>query len=241
MQAKAWFVLMSLGMACALSACARPITYSAETIDARVVDADTKQPLEGVVVVAHWVLEGGIHVDRVGDLVVLEAVTDKNGQFHFPAWGPIRHWSRSRLTYMDPQLLIFKSGYEFRRLANPLTKEALEGKPDPVRRSRWNGGTIELKPFRETEETKKDLLRNFGYLNSNVESIVRDPKTCNWKKIPKMLLAIREQKNFFIEKGIRGSAFGISSVDQYLLHNSEKISHEGGSSCGSPKEFFGPN
>lgn len=162
MKRNPYFLLLLLWALAVLPACAGPVTYSAESIEAWVVDAETKQPIEGAVVVAHWVLEGPTLVDikvrQAGDLVVLEAVTDKDGRFHFPGWGPIRHWGRSRLTYLDPELIVFKSGYEYRRLANPITKEAIEGKPYPIRRSQWNGKTIELKKFSGTAKQRLQML-----------------------------------------------------------------------------------
>ena len=203
-------------------ACATPVTYSAESIEARIVDADTKQPLEGVIVVAHWVLEGGIHVDRVGELVILETVTDKTGRFYFSGWGPIRHWKRSRLTNMDPELLLFKSGYEHKRLANPSTKEAIEGKPYPVRRSQWSGKTIELKPFKGTAQQYADHL---GSLNNNLYPLLGS-ETCDWKKIPLMLLALTEQSRAFRKLRIEA----LYDVDLYLPISERK--------CGSPSAFF---
>lgn len=193
----------------ALPACATPVTYSAEAIEAWVIDADTKRPLEGVVVVAHWVLEGGIHVDRVGELVILETVTDKNGRFYFSGWGPIRHWKRSRLTNMDPELLIFKSSYAYQRLANPSTKEAIEGKPYPVRRSVWNGKTIELKSFKGTQEeyarhlSSLDIYLRFAYDNEN----------CEMKQVPRMVVALHHEEKRFREAKVYSS---LTSLNRYL-------------------------
>lgn len=220
------------------SACALTLTYSADAIEAHIIDADTKQPLAGVIVTANWELEQGSYGGNrpIGQLVILETVTDKDGKFTFPAWGP-KLALLGHLVNKDPQLLIFKSGYESQQLTNtPLANYNKSSK----RHSEWHGRTIGLKPFRGTGEGK-DLLRDFKNLNSSVESVIREAEACNWKKIPKMLLAIRKQKTFLIGKGITGGPFGISSVDQYLLDNSEKFAHEGGLACGSPKDFFGSN
>lgn len=192
MRAKVMRLLTVLTLMSVMPACAMPITYSAESIEAWVVDAETKKPIEGAVVVAHWVLEGGIHVDRVGDLVVVEMVTNKDGRFYFPAWGPIRHWNRSRLTNMDPEILIFKGGYKNRRLANPSTKESIEGKPYPVRRSFWNGKTIELKRLKGTATEQFKELFNFS---KNVESFtVRHPEPCNWLQVPQTLRMMMRER-----------------------------------------------
>jgi hypothetical protein len=207
-----------------VNACAGPITYSAEPIEAWIVDAETKKPLEGVVVVAHWVLEGGIHVDRVGDLVIQETLTDKNGRFYFPAWGPIRHWKLSRLTYMDPEILIFKAGYDFRRLDNPPTKEAIEGKPYPVRRSQWNGKTIELKPIEGYVEARFKVLLSFS---KSVESFaIHYPEPCNWIEIPQTLeVMLRERIN--IERAGITSTWD-RTLDKQLLDGEAHFS----STCG---------
>src|SRR5947209_3399798 len=81
--------------------------YSAEPITATVVDADTKEPLEGVVVVAHWEMKGGLEGGNVeGEVMIMEAVTDAQGKFHFPAWGPKKVYvgfSNAQLTNDIPE------------------------------------------------------------------------------------------------------------------------------------------
>ena len=64
-----------------------PLFYSAKEINGAVVDGETGKPLEGVVVVAQWIYwcPGGGHYMRIK---VIEAVTDKDGRYHIPAWGP---------------------------------------------------------------------------------------------------------------------------------------------------------
>src|SRR3989442_12447607 len=96
-----------------LQACAfvLPPMYSAEGIEAWVVDEDSGQPLEGGVVVANWELMGGLHPDTVGQLMVMETVTDANGRFSFPAWGPKLRPPGGYLDSHDPALTLFKSGY----------------------------------------------------------------------------------------------------------------------------------
>lgn len=228
-------IVLMLALLTPLQSCA--FFYTAKPIEAWVVDAETKKPLDGVIVVAHWQLKGGLEGGNpVGQMMVMETVTDKNGRFYFPGWGPkLRPWY-GELKNQSPGILLFKSGYEHRNLYNIRTRKDAGG----ALSSEWNGKMIELKPFGEKREIK-DILRDFEHLNSSVETIVRDAKSCNWKKIPKMLLAIRKQRLFLLVKNIIGLPFGISSVDQYLLDNSEKFSHEGGAACGSPEQFFRTN
>ncbi|MHB8535099.1 MAG: peptidase associated/transthyretin-like domain-containing protein [Sulfuricaulis sp.] len=151
-------ILFVLGALVSLPACAGPLTYSAEPIEAWVVDAKTKQPLEGVVVTANWQLEEGTLGGSVpaGQLMVLESVTDKNGRFFFPAWGPKRV-PKGHLVNDDPQLLLFMSGYEYQRLNNPYSSNR-ELRLRPVRRSVWSGRTIELKKFVGTPKQRLEML-----------------------------------------------------------------------------------
>lgn len=211
-----------------LPACAGPVTYQAEPIEAWVVDANTRQPLEGVVVVAHWVLEGGLHTDRVGDLVILETVTDKQGRLHFPAWGPIRHWKTSRLTYMDPRILIFKNGYEYAVFSNRLTTDALKGEGGPIRRSDLNGKTVGLIPFKGTDEKYAELVHNLD----NQMRFARYGDSCEWQKVPRMLVELHRMSEQFESKGIKIKGWQIGARIRKVtdVDNQDK--------CGSAKEFF---
>lgn len=229
-----------------LSACARQ--YSAEPIEAWVVDAETKQPLEGVIVVAHWQLFYSTVGGRVpGDqLMVLEAVTDKDGKFTFPAWGPkkvpkykpqkgdvwIAHIPflvpDSYLDDRDPALILFKPGYEYRRLQNPSRSTTDHS---TVRRSMWNGKTIELKKFKGSLE---EQLENFRDINNDLEFSTDTPEKCDWKKIPKIVVAVSQQRRIFEENGIHD----VSSLDQHLISNDEYYAKKGGKQCGLPSAFI---
>lgn len=223
-----------LGMLCPLHACSDvPKQYAAEAIEASVVDAETKKPLEGVVVTANWQLEEGtLGGNRsAGQLMVMEAVTDKNGRFAFPAWGPKWIW-KGFLVNADPKLLLFKSGYEYRELYNEYSG-APELRTRKLRYSDWNGKTIVLKPFRETLAKYKE---HFEDLNSALEHITTDdPNECYWKKIPKMIRAMNRERERLIAQGVNPHT--LSSIDKELLMNDKYFTEKGG--CGSPKTFFG--
>lgn len=146
-----------------------PSRYSAEAIEAWVIDAETKKPLEGVIVVAHWQLFYSTVGGRVpaGQLEIMETVTDNNGRFYFPAWGPkkVPKYKPQKgdiwIAYIpflapdgylddsDPALLLFKPGYEYAGLQNPTRSHTDHS---PVRRSVWNGKTIQMTKFMGTPE-----------------------------------------------------------------------------------------
>ena len=135
---------LSLLLLCSVFACAfAPPLYWGEDIHGRVVDAENGAPIEGAVVLADWKLYGGGigHGGHRNSLFVAEMLTNGNGEFSFGKWGPkLRPLSNA----LDnaPWLVVFKSGYEHRFLPNEHDSNWF------VRRSDWDGKTIELKRFR---------------------------------------------------------------------------------------------
>src|SRR6266850_4007136 len=141
-------VLIGLVLSCLLPLEACSMTYRAEPIEAWVVDAETAQPVEGAVVVAHWELEIGQVFNNApaGQIMVMETVNDQKGRFYFPEWGPkstpltFPHpLETPHLEHRDPQLLFFKPGYKWLGLAN--YPSATYSK-DSLRKSDWNGKII---------------------------------------------------------------------------------------------------
>src|SRR3989304_3297455 len=95
-----------------------PWSYIAEPIEGRVVDKETGQPIEGAVVVAQWILAKPLEGHSVDHWVVIEAITDTEGRYHIPGWGPkTRPWNRWLSNY-DPKLVVFKLGYWPKKLIN---------------------------------------------------------------------------------------------------------------------------
>src|SRR5438309_2927823 len=131
-----------------------PPIYWGEAIHARVVDADSGQPVADAVVVADWKLYGGGvgHGGHHRSLFAQEAVTGMQGEFTIAAWGPTR---RPMFAILDtaPWLGIFKTGYDHRFLWNEHASNAF------VRRSDWNNRTIQLKRTRRTNEARIETLR----------------------------------------------------------------------------------
>lgn len=245
--------LLMAGTLLPLTACATgyPRHYSAEAIAAKVIDAETKQPLEGVIVVAHWQLYYSSVGGRVqaGQLEVMETVTGPDGVFAFPAWGPKKVpryqpkegdvWLAhvpgfapdAYLDSSDPELILFKSSYKYRRLQNPLLSTVDHS---PVRRSMWNGRTIELKPFKGTIQAYKN---HFEYLNKELERVATDnPEDCNWKKLSKTIVAISRERKVLEEEGVNPHT--LFSIDKELILNDEHYTKKGKASCGSPKMFL---
>ena len=196
--------------------------YAAAPIQAWVIDAETKQPIEGVIVVALWRLKGGRGGgDTVGFAHILETVTDQNGRFAFPSWGP-KTFLRGHLEYEDPAILLFKPGYQYRPLFNAFDFSNRYNKPSR-RTSRWDGKKITFKRFRGSLKEYYD--KYVSLLNNSLYEIANSDK-CEWKKIPRMILALSQVKKQLRKNGIIRSLYSPS----YLPTDEEK--------CGSPKVFF---
>jgi hypothetical protein len=85
---KAILLSLLLGLSFTQAACEGQLRHSSEPIEAWVIDAETKKPLEGVIVTANWELTGGWEGSYPkGQMMVMEAVSDANGRFRFPGWG----------------------------------------------------------------------------------------------------------------------------------------------------------
>ncbi len=223
-----FFILLAVALT--LSACIEaPHQYSAEATTAKVVDADTKKPIAGVIVTANWQLEQGTVGGNVpvGQIMVMEAVTDKDGKFTFPAWGP--KWTfKGHLVIDDPQLLLFKGGYEYRGLQNEVTTRYNKGS---LRHSDWNGKTIDLKPLggADIQIQYKNLL-GFSKEVDNFSTWHIDP--CQWTNLPLAVNTIRQERKKFEAQGM--SSPWDRTFDQRLLDGEQYFFK----TCGSAAQKF---
>jgi len=181
-----------------------------------------------------------------GQMMVMETVTDKNGRFYFPAWGPkpipsynitARDWQEAlylslfpvelHLVYRDPRLLLFKRDYKYVGLENKLITNYNKGS---LRRSDWNGKTIKMEQFKGTFEEYANHLDDMSiYLR-----FAYSGKDCEWKQVPRMIAALH-RVSLEVEaqdvklRGWRGGA-RIYKIDDIKIPKD--------SQCGSVQEFF---
>jgi len=182
--------LLLLSIGCAVG----PLVYSQDAIEARVVDRETKEPLEGVGVLAVWYLYDGLAADTNEMLRYDDAVTDKDGRFRLEKWGPLLRNPRYRLETFDPEIFLVKSGYLKISLNNNSVssvdekQERYEIKPpgqgDAETRSLhwtidsyskkskrpcyWNGKTIGLERAATSKAEADALSFNTPYLQNRV-------------------------------------------------------------------------
>lgn len=230
--ARATFLILVL----IFNGCALGGAYSAKSIEGWVVDAQTKQPLEGVVVVAGWMLEGGpFEMQSLEYLTVMETVTDPAGRYAFPAWGPKsipKHLPlNAHFVAEDPGLHFFKSGYQFDARSNELIE--LDRFGPSLRDSRWNGKTIGLKPVTDMQMRRQ----SWTSLESALYTYESTVGPCYWRQIPNAVIA--EHREFEILKAakVASNSVGKSKLGFMLAYQEDYYAKEH-PKCGSPKAFF---
>jgi hypothetical protein len=100
-------MLLLIGILLFLPSCAHAVRYDGP-YSGKVIDAETKEPIEGVVVLGVWYTAQFSPAGATHNFYdAMETVTDKNGEFSIPGMG-LRVLSNLKLR----QIVIFKAGYE---------------------------------------------------------------------------------------------------------------------------------
>jgi len=166
----------------------QPLWYRADPIEAWVVDEATGEPLGGVIVVAHWQLVNSPGGGPVGQMAVMETVTDEAGRFAFPGWGPKLRPPWGVLIDDDPEVMLFKSGYVYDLLSNRGRR------PEESRRVRrkaaWNGTKVEMRPCSGAETQCEERLR---YLTMFTYGFPFN-KQCDWRRMRRLLRAFATER-----------------------------------------------
>jgi len=205
---KAWTAATFL-----LTACSH---YSAEPTEGWIIDADTKQPMEDVIVVANWQL----HKSTVGEKIpadhlhIMETLTDRNGRYYFEGWEP-RAAQWGFFIDRDPELLFYKEGYQYLGLKNPLRSEIDTSK---VRQSVWTGKTIELKRF---DGNLEDYATHLSSLYASMRTILHGSR-CEWKSTPQLVLAVAEQEKIFRENNVHNVLTSLADISGYFCGSAEE-------------------
>ena len=179
----------------------RERTYSAEPITAWVVDKETRQGIPGVNVVAVWELDGGLEGHVVGVFKVLETVSDDDGKFHFPAWGPETRKVNGVIRGGAPRLLLFKHGY--RPDGMPNMNSLLTEAPSTMR-SEWNGRQWPLERYRGMfTDYASDVAGRIDAQMGFYENL----QPCLWRDLPQLRLFMKSENR----------ALRLNETDQTLV------------------------
>ena len=198
-----------------------PPFYWALPVHGQVIDADTGQPLEGVIVAAHWELrDTGWTGSPVGQVAVMEDVTDNKGAFSFRWWRPRLRWRFWGLLRSDaPGLLFFKSGYKWESCSN----QGVDYVYYPFPSSDCDETIMKLKEFHGNKKEYGEHLGSFDVsLSFATGGSARD---CEWKKIPRLLAALHREQEQLRKERIYS---GLSPIETMPNQNR----------CGSAEKFL---
>lgn len=189
-----------------LTGCA---TYSAKEIHGQVVDDATGAPLGGVVIVAQWLLERSMVGDDKALLKVMETVTDKNGNYAFPAWGPVSLPQRADFRAgRDPRVAYFKVGYWPAYEQNELLSD-IRYRATPLGGFQGNGKVVRLKKWNGEGQEYWDEIR---VLAGNMPAYYG----ADWRNYPRMTWAIEQENRQYMASGKH--FFGIQ-VEGFMFEN----------------------
>ncbi|MFO1304395.1 MAG: carboxypeptidase-like regulatory domain-containing protein [Burkholderiales bacterium] len=160
--------------------------YSADPITAWVVDADTGRPIEGANVLAMWEMKYGLENHGTNYAMVLDAVTDAEGKFSLPGWGPKAIKAQGALGTGAPRFVILRYGYRLAMGGNRFEPDqGQQGKT----KSDWDGKHFKMQKFQGSDEQYADYLG--GQLRWELERIQRNG--CHATEVPRFLLAMDQQ------------------------------------------------
>lgn len=175
--------------------------YQAAPISGKVVDKETGKPVEGVHVAVYWQLYsdsiGGLGGRVASDVIgVSETVTDEDGIYHIPGWGP-KVVKGNYLGEESPMIGFYKTGYEFKEVYNSnmtllVNKDYIsEGyeysknktEKGDIYTSNWDGVVIKLdKEKYDTKEIISNLENTYRFIKQVVNG-----KECESKIINKFI------------------------------------------------------
>jgi hypothetical protein len=198
------------------------VFYSPE-IHSRVVAPDGA-PIAGAIVLISWTVAHYVSDTSLRQAAIAEVVTDTDGQFRIPAWGP-RLVADGWISVDEPTTRIYKRGFVPRVVKN------YEGVPmsgaKSIIRYLFQDRAIVLQPFegslQQYENTFNPLLLSLGHIYDG-----RGTAFCYWRQTPRMLLALQDLK---LEMAAQGAGYSFPSAENYAsTHTKEK--------CGDAHQFF---
>jgi len=193
------------------------VYLGAEEIHGWAVDSKTKEPIENVIVLAIWELEGGLHVDHTANIMIMETVTNNKGYYFFESWGP-RFTMQGRMDELSPKLVFYKFGYDDKYLFNHQRFPVVDYDV-----SRHTGKNIELEIFngqpKEYERRTRGVDEHLGAYKN------RSALQCTWTEIPRFTVEMLKLGEYFSSNYV-ASGFGT-------------INNLNASGCGDAEEILG--
>lgn len=189
-----WFVLAIIIVGFVVGC---PLFYMSGSVDGRIIDESTGQPIAIAHIVGIWELEGGlIEHAYLGPLYFEETITDDDGRYHLNGFF-IRfiapNLMLAQLENNDPIIYIFAVGYQpTGRLG---TRFAPPNYGGIYRKSPLNGRDIALK--RMSEMTKPEASK----WNDTVDRMKNDLHRCDLAELPQIVTLLKKMQEEFKKVG----------------------------------------
>lgn len=221
------FLVVLIALVLLLAGCNSPV-FIIEPFEARVVDADTGEPIQGAYVVANWALfeaGGTMHTVRIfrEQLAVKETATDQNGRFSFEGFTKTNP-KLLELYWENPQVIIFKPGFEYSHWVN--TCRLVGDHCANI----WHlasvaGKTVKLKKLNDEMRKKDQTYTAYSGLTTHLRDVIR---SCNAQQIPNFIVAAEAERKRTEAEGYRWAA-DLPSLD--AIDNLK-------TNCGTGREYF---
>ncbi len=191
-----------------------PIVWYSPAIRARVV-TQAGTPVAGAVVVGSWNIEGAMNGATRGQLALAEVLTDHEGWFRIPAWGPRFTWSGS-VRETDPTVRIFHPNF------SPLIlRNAVVGmRPAPrIIHFRYQDQNLVLQPLLPSAVERQAALDN---VVRSLIWVLRPPtaKRCYVQKIP---LLIEELLHAQQRLEAEGGGKSLDPIEGYFAQSKHQL------------------
>jgi hypothetical protein len=214
-----------LASLCLATAQAMAATYAAKASHGWIVDATTRVPLPGVVVVAQWALEFGMEGGSAYSWVVRETVTGPDGRFDLAAWGPMPTPaflpSEARLKGRDPRIVHFKDGYAGTQVSQSQADKAYTRAREypttgpAVREWYLNGETISYRSATGDPDRAAAEVQSFDLFLRSLHG-----SACLYLDIPQALQALRNARERLQAESPKASErfrYGRPAYDRWLI------------------------
>jgi hypothetical protein len=142
---------------CFMTGCdSSPVHFQSQEVSGTVVDKQTSQPMPDVTVTVRWAAlhsTGNEHNPDSIDIKSFTTVTDSNGLFTVPAWGPVTLKGSWHYFVTEPEASFTKSGHFLGSVNNDNYKRKIEWQVEvdtspfqtvTFEKPSWNGQKIPM-------------------------------------------------------------------------------------------------
>ena len=207
------------------SGCTSKFTIKTESISGKVVDAETNEPIEDVIVIGYWPgYTFYLHVSSAPTVEVLEAVTDRNGNYFIPGW--LKKNIDRTFRYGDPHMIFYKTGYEIEIEKNAFAMKKSSEIPGYFHpwKGEWDGQTIKMKKFKGDNRAYREYL-NFEQYSTSFKPIFN---YCKYMNVPRLLIAMEEYYQTQPDYWVPGRTLTIGEIAPVSGYRTTSQSHTTG-------------